>query len=259
LDENTFDNAAPRYLETVGKIIQQIAATQLEAIERAAQICANSIVQDGVVFCWGSGHSRMPVEELFPRIGSFPGFLPIVELAVTHYTSVVGANGLPQTLFLERLEGYAEIILSNYEFHPHDSMICFSNSGINAVVVEMVIAAKQRGLKVIGVGSGAHAENVKSRHASSKSLAQLVDVFIDNCTPLGDAVVELDGLKYPVGPTSTVGSIAVVNALKARTAELMLAAGVEPVVLTSPHFVTDAADTEQQMRRVYDEFKRRRR
>jgi len=251
--------SAGRYLQIAGEIIDRIVETQMEAIEQAAQICADTIVQDGLVFCWGGGHSRMSVEEMFPRIGSYPGFYPMVELALTFYTNVVGADGLQQSFFLERQERYADAILSNYEFGPHDSMICFSSTGINGLVIEMALQAKQRGLKVIAVTSLAHARSTISRHSSGKKLYEVADVTIDNCTPAGDAAVELEGLKYRVSPTSTIGAVAGVNALKARTAELMLEKGVEPVVLTSPHFADRPEEAEEQLQRVYREFKRRKR
>jgi uncharacterized phosphosugar-binding protein len=252
-------NAAGQYLAIAAQLIDRIAKTQMDAIERAAQICARSITQDGQVFCWGGGHSRMSVEEMFPRIGSYPGFYPMVELALTFYTNFVGPDGLAQSFFLERQEKYAEAILANYEFGPHDSMICFSSTGINGLVIEMALQAQQRGLPVIAVTSLEHARATISRHSSGKKLYEVADVTIDNCTPAGDAVISLDGLKYKVSPTSTIGATAVVNALKARTAELMLAMGVEPMVLTSPHFADRPQEAEEQLQRVYREFKRRKR
>ncbi|MGL4648433.1 MAG: sugar isomerase domain-containing protein, partial [Caldilineaceae bacterium] len=234
MDAQTTQPASLRYLSIAGEIVQKIAATQGEAIDRAARICANTIVNDGLVFCWGGGHSRMSVEEMFPRIGSFPGFYPMVELALTFYTTVVGADGMPQSFFLERQERYADAILANYEFGPHDSMICFSSTGINGLVIEMALQAKARGLPIIAVTSLEHAASTVSRHSSGQKLADTSDVVLDNCTPAGDAVVEIPGLKYKVSPTSTIGATAVVNALKARTAELMMAQGTTPVVLTSP-------------------------
>lgn len=250
-------DAASRYLTIGTEIVQKIAATQLPAIEQAAQICSNTIAQDGLVFCWGGGHSRMSVEEMFPRIGSYPGFYPMVELALTFYTNFIGADGMSQSFFLERQEKYAEAILSNYEFGPHDAMLCFSSTGINGLVIEMALQAKARGLPVIAVTSLEHARSTISRHSSGKKLYEVADVTIDNCTPAGDAVIQLEGLKYKVSPTSTLGAVAVVNALKARTAELMLARGVEPVVLTSPHFADQPQEAEEQLQRVYQEFKRR--
>lgn len=257
--DSTQPNAGQRYLATISHLIEQIATTQMDQIERAAEICANTIVSDGLVFMWAGGHSRISVEEMFPRIGSFPGFHPMVELAITYYTNVVGPNGLEQSFFIERQEGYADAILSNYEFGPDDSMICFSSTGINGVVIDMALRAKEMGMPVIAVTSVAHADATQTRHSSGKKLKDIADVVIDNCTPPGDAVVEIEGLPYKVSPTSTIGAVAIVNALKARTAELMMAQGVEPVVLTSPHFVEHEAEAEAQLERVYAEFKRRKR
>jgi uncharacterized phosphosugar-binding protein len=251
--------ASYRYIDIAKSIIDQIQATQMDNIEAAAEICANTICKDGLVFCWGGGHSRMSVEEMFPRIGSYPGFFPMVELALTFYTNVVGPDGLPQSFFIERAEGYADAVLSTYEFGPHDSMICFSSTGINGVVIDMALRAKEMGMPVIAVTSVQHAEATGTRHSSGKKLKDIADVTIDNCTPPGDAVVDVEGIKYKVGPTSTIAATTVVNALKVRTAELMIAQGVEPVVLTSPHFIDSQSESNAQLKRVYDEFKRRKR
>ena len=251
------DQASYRYLHAIQGVVEKILTTQMDAIERAAEICSDTIVRDGLVFCWGGGHSRMSVEEMFPRIGSYPGFHPMVELALTFYTNVVGNDGLEQSFFIERAEGYAESVLGSYEFGPNDSMICFSSTGINGVVIDMALGAKERGMPVIAVTSVAHADSTVSRHRSGKKLKEIADVVIDNCTPPGDAVVDIEGLRYKVSPTSTIGATAVVNALKARTAELMIAKGVEPIVLTSPHFVENEAEAKAQLKRVYTEFKRR--
>ncbi len=251
--------AAQRYLAAGDAILTRIRETQLDAIEQAAEICASTIAGDGLVFCWGGGHSRMSVEEMFPRIGSFPGFYPMVELALTFYTQFVGADGMAQSLFLERQEEYAGAILENYEFGANDAMILFSSTGINGLVVEMALRAKERGLTTIAVTSFDHAASTVSRHSSGRKLREVVDVAIDNCTPAGDAVVSVEGLEYAVGPTSTLGAVAIVNALKVRTAELMVGKGVPPVVLTSPHFADRPEESEEQLRRVYAEFKRRKR
>lgn len=259
MSDPTQSLASQRYFTAISELIERIAASQIDNIEKAAQICARTIVNDGLVFMWAGGHSRMSVEEMFPRIGSFPGFYPMVELALTFYTNVVGNDGMAQSFFIERQEGYADVILSNYEFGPHDAMLCFSSTGINGVVIDMALRAKEMGLPVIAVTSVAHAEATQSRHSTGKKLKDIADVVIDNGTPPGDAIIDIAGLRYKVAPTSTIGAVAVVNALKARTAELMMAQGVEPVVLTSPHFVEREEEAQEQLHRVYAEFKRRKR
>ena len=114
----------------------------------AAGWCADAIAADGLVHLFGTGHSRIPVEEMFPRYGSYPGFNPIVELSMTFHTQVVGANGQRQAMFIERTPGLAEVILANFTFGPHDVMMVFSASGLSAVPVEMARGARRRGLRV---------------------------------------------------------------------------------------------------------------
>ncbi|HET9660816.1 MAG TPA: SIS domain-containing protein [Thermomicrobiales bacterium] len=251
----TQDTASRRYLIEAAAIIDRIAATQLDGIDRAAEICAHSIGSGGLVHAFGTGHSRIPVEELFPRHGSFPGFHPIVELSLTNHTQIVGANGQRQAMWLEKVEGFGEVILRNFHFGTDDAFIIFSNSGVNPVVVDVALGAKQRGLPVIAVVSFDHSGKTGARHSSGKKLVDLADVAIDNCTPAGDAMIAVDGLDDPVGPGSTVGFAAVANAIKSRTAELLVAMGEPPLVLSSSIFIGDRSA--ERFDACYDEQSRR--
>ena len=134
-------------------MVERVWATQAVAIEQAAAVCADAIGGGGFVHLFGTGHSRIPVEEMFPRYGSYPGFHPIVELSTTFHTQVVGANGQRQAMFIERVEGLAEVILSNFHLGRPDAMIVFSASGLGANPIEMAIGARRRGLPVIAVTS----------------------------------------------------------------------------------------------------------
>lgn len=230
-----------RYLEAAGKIVERIRETQSENILKAADICVNSIAAGGWVHLFGTGHSRMAVEEMFPRIGSFVGFHPIAELSLTSYHNVVGANGLRQALFLERVEGLAEVILKSFRFGPQDSFLVVSSTGINAVPIEVALGAKARGMKLMAITSVEHARTTASRHKSGKRLFEIADVVIDNCTPPGDALVDIDTVPYRVGPGSSIGAIAIMNALKCQVAEGLAARGIKPDVLPSPHVVGDEA------------------
>jgi uncharacterized phosphosugar-binding protein len=164
----------------------------------------------------------MLVEEMYPRYGSFPGFHPIVELSMTNHTQVVGANGQRQAMFLERVEGFADVILSNFEFGPKDVMVVFSSGGANAVPVEVAEGAHRLGLQVVAVTTSA-----------DSPLGRIAEVTIENGSVPGDAVVWIDGLETPVAPGSTIGGAAVVNALKAAIAERLVSAGRMPPVITS--------------------------
>src|SRR3546814_6334020 len=93
----------------------------------------------------------MPVEEMFPRYGSYPGFHPMVDLSTTFHTQIVGNNGRRQAMFIERVSGLAEQVLQNFAFGPDDVYIGFSVPGSRALPVEMLLGAKARGLKTIAV------------------------------------------------------------------------------------------------------------
>jgi uncharacterized phosphosugar-binding protein len=214
-------------------LLQRLAETQAAAIEQASLWCADAIARDGLVHLFGTGHSRIPVEEMFPRYGSYPGFNPMVELSMTFHTQVVGANGQRQAMFIERTPGLAEIILSNFRFGPHDVLIVFSAGGTTAVPVEMARGARARGLRVIAVTSVEGSMAVEPDAATGgRRLLDEADLVIDLCTPHADALCEIPGLGTPVGPASTICAVAVVNAIKVRVAQLLVEQGAMPPVLT---------------------------
>lgn len=252
----TRPDAARRWLAEARSVLDRLEATELEPIERAADLFARTIAADGLVHVFGSGHSRMNTEEMFPRIGSFPGFHPVAELAISNHVGVVGPNGLRQAMFLEKVDGFGRVILQQIKLHPGDAFLIFSSTGINGVVIEVALYAKAIGLPVVAVTSLDHTRATESRHRSGRKLADVADIVIDNASPAGDAAVDIDGLAFKVGPTSSVGAIAVVNMLKTRTAERLVELGTPPVVLTSPHFVGQTAGAEQ-LERVYEEYFRR--
>lgn len=230
-------SALGKWTEQARRLLDHLETTQMGAIETAAQWSAESIGAGGLVHLFGSGHSRIPVEEMFPRYGSFPGFHPMVELSMTFHTEVVGTNGQPQAMFIERVGGLAEVILSAFHFGPDDVMMVFSASGRSAVPVEMAIGSQSRGLRVIAVTSVAESEALPASHDTGLRLFEIADLVIDIGTPPGDALVGLDGLSSPVGPGSTLANATVVNEIKVRTAELLVASGAMPSVLTSASLV----------------------
>jgi len=229
-DKSTFIAAAR-------ELLQRIATTQDDALEQASRICFDAIAGGGLVHAFGTGHSRIPVEELFPRYGSFPGFNPIVELSMTFHTQVVGANGQRQAMFIERVEGLAEQIFASYDLGPPDAMLVFSAGGLTAVPIEMAIGARSRGLPVVAVTSVAHASAGAPSHSSGTRLPDHADVVVDLCTPPGDALIQLDGVDTPVSPGSTVAAVAIANEIKARTAAALAERGLLPPVITSSTLV----------------------
>jgi len=114
-----------------------IVSNQIDCIQQAADWFSKSILSGRMVHLFGSGHSRILVEEMWPRYGSFPGFNPIVELSLTFHNQVVGANGQRQAMFLENTHGLAEKILRNYDLTKTDSALIASSSGCNVVPIEI--------------------------------------------------------------------------------------------------------------------------
>jgi uncharacterized phosphosugar-binding protein len=232
-----------RFLPKAQEVISRIAETQAEALVEASRLSADAIAAGGLVHVFGTGHSRIPVEEMFPRYGSYPGFNPIVELSMTFHTEVVGANGQRQAMYIERVEGLAEQILANFELAHPDAMIVFSASGLTAVPIEMAQGARARGLPVVAVTSVAQSLAAQPVHSSGTRLLDNADVVIDLCTPAGDAMVDIDGLQTPVAPGSTIAAVAIANEIKAQTAVLLAERGALPPVLTSATLVgADAAE-----------------
>jgi uncharacterized phosphosugar-binding protein len=248
-------NAAIEYFERTSALLESLRKTQLPAIEEAAELCAERISKRGIVFLFGNGHSRMMCEEMTPRQGCYPGFVALVELALSNHANIVGTNGLRAPLHLEKFEGYAEEILKGFRFGPHDAMIVVSTSGIRPVVVEMALGAKQRGLPVIGVVSVAHCRQSASGHSSGKKLIDVADIVIDNQCPPGDCIIELEGLEWRTGPTSTVTGGMIMNMIRCETAERLIAKGCTPTLLPSHQFVGNMS-AQEQLERFYEAYRK---
>jgi uncharacterized phosphosugar-binding protein len=221
------------YLQHCRAIIDRVAA-QETLIRQAADLFSSTILAGRMVHVFGSGHSRMMVEEMWPRYGSFPGWNPIVELSLSFHNLVVGANGQRQAMFLENVSGLANRILRNYDLKREDSALVISSSGCNVVPIEMAGEFRQRGIKVVALVSQLHLDASSTRDARGKKLTDFADIILDTGAPVGDAMVRVPGLDTPVAPGSTVGGCLLINSIKAETAARLTAAGQPPKVLTSP-------------------------
>ena len=230
------------YLQKVREIVDAVAAQQA-GIDTAADWFAGTILAGRMVHLFGSGHSRIMVEEMWPRYGSFPGFNPIVELSLSFHNLVVGANGQRQAMFLENVSGLAERILRNYALAPTDTALVISSSGCNIVPIEMAEQFQRRGVRVVAIVSKAHAEASTSRRADGRKLTDFADLVLDTDAPVGDAMVKIERLDTPVAPGSTVGGCLLVNTIKAEVAARLTAAGAPPKVLSAGAVVGSARAT----------------
>lgn len=233
---------AENYLQRARGLIDTVGR-QMPKIAQAADLFSATILAGRMVHVFGSGHSRIMVEEMWPRYGSFPGFNPIVELSLSFHNLVVGANGQRQAMFLENVSGLAERILRNFDLAPTDSALVVSSSGCNVVPIEMAEQFQRRGVQVVALVSRAHADASTSRRADGKKLTDFADLILDTGAPVGDAMVTVPGLDTPVAPGSTVGGCLVVNAIKAEVAARLTAAGAPPKVLSAGAVVGSARAT----------------
>jgi uncharacterized phosphosugar-binding protein len=246
---------AAQYLERSRRLVARVE-DQLPEIRTTARWFAETILRGRMVHLFGSGHSRILVEEMWPRYGSFPGFNPIVELSLSFHNLVVGANGQRQAMFLENVPGLAARILRNFDISPDDCALVASSSGCNLVPIEMAEEFRRRRVRVVAVISRQHSEASRSARADGRRLQDFADLVLDTGAPAGDAMVKVEGLHTPVAPGSTVGGCLLINAIKAEVADRLTRAGEPPTVLTASALVGREKATEL-FESAYDEHARR--
>jgi uncharacterized phosphosugar-binding protein len=217
--------------------IADVVQSQQNQIQQTARWFADTILKGRMVHVFGSGHSRIMVEEMWPRYGSFPGFNPIVELSLTFHNLVVGANGQRQAMFLENVSGLAERILRNYTLSTDDCALVISSSGCNVVPIEMAEEFQKRNIKVVAIITKLHSQGNTSKRSDGKKLSDFADLILDTGAPNGDAMIAIPGLETPVAPGSSVGGIFLINSIKAEVAKLLTDAGKPPKVLSSASVV----------------------
>jgi uncharacterized phosphosugar-binding protein len=243
------------YLTQCKKILKTVEKQEAK-IEQAAQWFSQTILKGRMVHVFGSGHSRIMVEEMWPRYGSFAGFNPIVELSLTFHNLVVGANGQRQAMFLENVSGLADRILRNFDVSEMDTALIISSSGTNVVPVEMAEIFQQKGIKVVALITEKHSKASKSKRKDGKKLGDFADLILDTGAPVGDAMVMIENLDTPVAPGSTVGGAMLINCLKAETARLLTEGGQPPKVLSAA-VVVGAEKAVELFESAYDEHAHR--
>ncbi|GHB55144.1 sugar isomerase domain-containing protein [Persicitalea jodogahamensis] len=236
--------------------ITDTVESQKPEIQKAARWFADSILAGRMVHVFGSGHSRIMVEEMWPRYGSFPGFNPIVELSLTFHNLVVGANGQRQAMFLENVPGLADRILRNFDLSEKDAALVISSSGCNVVPIEMAELFQKSGVKVVALITSAHSSQSTSKRTDGKKLGDFADLILDTGAPVGDAMVSIPDLDTPVAPGSTIGGAMLVNCIKAEVARLLTEAGQPPKVL-SAGVVVGAEKAVELFESAYDEHAHR--
>jgi uncharacterized phosphosugar-binding protein len=222
------------YFDVVRQLLDEVQRKNAASFEQAAHIVAEALRQDGLLHVFGTGHSHLIAEEMFDRAGGLLPINPILDSALMLHVSALTSTDF------ERMHGYAEVLLKRYHLGPHDAMLVISNSGRNAVPVEMALAAKAHGLPVIAMTAVAASRAQPSRHSSGQRLCDVADVVLDMCTPLGDAVMSVEGVAAKVSSTSTVIGAALAQALVHRVVAKLAALGVTPPIHVSANLGTGA-------------------
>lgn len=216
---------AKQWLSNARDVMTKIEETQLNNIRRAANVMADSIEAGRWVHTFGCGHATIPVEEMYPRIGGFVGFHPMVELPLTFFTRITGEMGVHQFVFLERVEGYGVEIMKGYKFDTRDTMWIFSHSGINNVNIDVALEAKKKGMKVVAFGSATAAKGKPVRHSSGKTIFDIADIVVDSCAPIEDATVPIQNHQDKLGPVSTMAFVTCVWMTVITVAEILVERG----------------------------------
>lgn len=225
--------SAFEYFNRIQEILERIKIQEMEKIKQAAEIMAESIEKEGRVYLFGSGHSVIPVLDIFPRYGSFVGFFPLYDPRLMWF-NVIGPGGARELLWLERQEGYARIFLQSYPLEPRDCMLVFSHGGLNTAPVEVALEAKEKGLKVICVSSLENAKMAQRTHPSGKMLPDIADIAIDNCIPPEDALVDVGRIEK-VAAGSTVAAVSIAMSLVAEIGSILAKKDKLPPTFVSPN------------------------
>jgi uncharacterized phosphosugar-binding protein len=217
---------------------------------------ADCIVGGGLVHLFGSGHSVLPVQDMFPRYGAFPGFRPLMDMRLM-WMNIIGSGGAKGLLWLERREGYAPVLFENEPIRAGDIMVVFSHGGLNAAGIEVLQESKKRGLATVAITSMDNYRKRASTHSSGKKLPDVADYVIDNCIPAEDALVKIEGWKAPVAAGSTVSTVTIAMAIVAQVATELAARGHNPPVFVSPNVPGIPADNNNQVYAIYERSLRR--
>src|SRR5436309_10122301 len=226
--------SADRYYNRIQEVLGRIRSTQMEKIGRAGEALAVAIARGKRVYLFGSGHSVIPVLDVFPRYGSFTGFFPLYDPRLMWF-NVVGPGGARELLWLERQEGYAPVILRSYDLQARDSILIFSHGGLNAAPIDMAIESRKRGVTVVSVSSYQNLRRARASHSSGKKLAEVSDIAIDNCVPAEDALVSADGVPEKFAAGSTVAAVSIAMALVAEVGLRLVKTGAKPLTFVSPN------------------------
>ena len=168
------------YAANVDAVLKAIWQEERPAIDEAGRMLARSLEAGGLLYVFGCGHSHMIEEELFYRAGGLGAVCPMFE------SSTMLHEGAAKSSRIERMSGYAELVIARYDIGPKDIFLAVSSSGINPFIIEMAQLAGAKGARVVGISAFGYRQK-PSRHKDGLHLPDVCDLCIDNHVPVGDA------------------------------------------------------------------------
>lgn len=220
------------YFDMVTAHLSQIEKTQKEALAKAAMIAADRIAEDKAIFVYGpGGHSNLGTQEIFFRAGGLMHINPILD------DGTLLSSGALRSMAMERLPGYGRIVMEKSGFAKSDVLILVNAYGINSALIDSALYCKEVGGTLIAVSSRRHAENTAAdhpaRHPSKKNLCDIADVLLDCNVPIGDAVVQIEGVEQKVGAISSFANAFLLNCLVLETVQILAGRGIVPPIWRS--------------------------
>jgi uncharacterized phosphosugar-binding protein len=234
-----------KYIDGLQAVLERIKIEQANNIKQAGLLVAETLAAGGIIHAFGTGHSHLIADEAFYRAGGIVAVNPIL------HERLIFLKGAIDSTRAEQESGFAAEMISGEDVRPEDVGVIISNSGRNAAPIEMALEMKARGIKVIAITNLTQSKAAAARHDSGKRLFELADVVIDNCVPVGDAVLELEGLELRIGPSSTVAGAAVINSIVIEAVAELLKRGERVPILPSANIEGVTAETLNDMLRRY--------
>lgn len=231
------------YGDKLLEVIKEAEEKNKDVIEQLAIKFAENIEADRLIHTFGTGHSHMIGIELFARAGGLGNVNALLD------PDTLTAFGAQRSGAMEKTSGVADVVYDSYDINPGDIMIVISNSGRNAMPIEMAMRCQKEGVYVVALTNLEQSKNTKSRHASGKRLFECADCVIDTCVPSGDAVLDLEGIK--TGPASSIVSMYLLNTIVSEAMKIVLSHGKRPYVFQSQNI--DGFDNNA----IYEHFKGR--
>ena len=207
------------------KQLEKIFEGQEEEMEKAISEVFRTIKEDRIIHTFGSGHSHMVGLELFIRAGGLGNVNAMLD------QDVLTSNGALRSSKLEKLEGLADILWEEYRIEKGDIIIIISNSGRNALPVEMALRAKKEGIKIIAITSLTQTKEFASRHSSGKKLFEIADIVLDNKVISGDGIMKVGNDR--IGAMSSINGMFIINTVVTEAMIRAEKAGIELPVYSS--------------------------